>query len=162
MNITEYAIRMETAGEAFYSEQARLNKYNSIGVVSSLLAEAENSHARFLRDKAADFDFIPQDVTEYSGLDSVLENLGSISCDFRVVPRQADFYKKAMELEKQSIDFYRGMIDTSKDQDEKSLYEFLLEQEKCHFALLDDLTEMFRHSEVWAGTLDLGLRIETN
>jgi hypothetical protein len=81
---------MEMDGEAYYTEQTRLNKYNSIGVVSSLLAEAENSHARLLREKSAELEFLIPDDTAISSMDNVFKNLGRVRGDIQVVPTQLD------------------------------------------------------------------------
>ncbi|WP_363319176.1 ferritin family protein [Desulfosporosinus sp.] len=51
MDILEFAIKMELEGEKYYTEQAKINKDNSLSTVFLLLAKDENIHAKILKNK---------------------------------------------------------------------------------------------------------------
>ena len=49
MNSIEFAINMELDGVKYYTEQAEINKDNSLNTVFLLLAKDEGNHARILK-----------------------------------------------------------------------------------------------------------------
>lgn len=161
MNALEYAINMEIDGENYYSEQAKLNHHNSLEVVCLLLAKAEHNHAQLLQNKAAGLTYELSDDDSYSKIKNVFKDAGDFKSDIKVTPNQLDFYRTALEKEKQSIELYTNLLSNAADAHEKALFNFLIEQENQHFSILDEMVTMLRHAEEWVESAEFGLRNET-
>ena len=66
MNALEYAIKMEHDGEKYYSEQAQINKDNSLYTVCLMLVKDENRHARILSNKMSSLSYELTNTDIYS------------------------------------------------------------------------------------------------
>lgn len=161
MNALEYAIDMEMDGEKYYSEQAELNDNNSIKVVCLILAKAECKHAQILRNKLDGLTYDLSDAGSYLKINNIFKDLGDFKSDVKATPSQLDFYRTALDIEKQSIDFYTNLLTKTGDENEKELFKYLIEQENLHFSLLDEMVTMLRHAEEWVESAEFGLRKET-
>lgn len=58
-------------------------------------------------------------------------------------------YEFAMELENDGYNFYKNMLDNTKDQNLVMLLEFLLKEEKAHYEQIEDLYSYITDSENW-------------
>jgi len=161
MNAIEYAINMELDGENYHKEQASLNQNNSIEVVCLILAKAEHHHALILRNKMDGLVYELPDDASYMKIQNVFKNIGDFKSDITATPSQLDFYRSALDLEKLSIDLYTRLFAETSDQIEKDIFQYLIEQEKLHFSLLDAMVTMLRHAEDWVESAEFGLRNET-
>lgn len=161
MNALEYAIDMEMDGEKYYSEQAKLNQNNSIRIVCLILAKAELNHAQILRNKLDGLIYDLSEAGSYLKMNNIFKDLGDFKSDIKKSPSQLDFYRVALELEKQSIDFYSNQLTSTLDINEKDLFRYLIEQERLHYSLLNEMVTMLRHAEEWVESAEFGLRNET-
>ena len=161
MTAIDFAITMELDGEKYYAEQAEFNKTNSVGIVCHMLAQAESAHAQLLRDNAARLTFALPGRDQSAELQSVFKDAADFKSDIRDTPNQLEFYRAAMSLEQDSIGLYEKMRGETADDGEKALFEYLIDQEKQHYTLLDGLATMLRHAEEWVESAEFGLRKET-
>ena len=69
-----------------------------------------------------------------------------------------DAYKLALAKEKESIDLYEKMGAEADSAGEKRLFEFLVEQEKLHYNMFQDLIEHVIKAEQWVESAEFGLR----
>lgn len=161
MNALEYAIQMEIDGEKYYGEQARLNHNNSIVIVSRILEKAERRHELLLRSKLQNLPYSLSDDESYMEIKNVFNNIGNFKSDIRTTPNQLEFYRHALEIEKQSIDLYVNLLNDTSDKDETDLFQYLIDQENLHFRLIDEIVTMLRHAEEWVESAEFGLRKET-
>ncbi len=149
---------MEMDGEKYYTEQAERNRGNSLHTVCTILACEENRHARILRKKSGN---LPYELTEMdiSPLaKNLFKNLGDFRSQIKAIPSQLDFYEMALEKEKQSIDLYAGFLQKASTDDEAQLFEYLVRQEKQHYSLFEELTELVRRPEEWVENAEFGIR----
>ncbi len=161
MNTLDFAIKMEVDGEKYYSEQARLNQNSSLEVVCRMLAKAEQRHAELLQSMLDGLTFELSDEDSYTKIRNIFEDIGDFKSHIKKTPGQLDFYRAALEKEKQSIDLYTSLLKDAVDLNEKELFKYLIEQEKEHFSIIDELVTMLRHAEEWVESAEFGLRNET-
>lgn len=159
MSTLQFAIKMELDGEKYYQEQAAENKEGGLGKVFTFLAKAEHKHAQLI-EKCADGQTINLDQAELANVKNVFTDLEAYKTDVTSVPRQLEAYEFARGLEQKSIDLYTDLLSQSSQSEEKDLLEFLINQEKQHYALFEQLTEMVRNAEEWVEDAEFGNRDE--
>jgi len=158
MNTLEYAIKMELDGEIYYSKQMEINKNNSLYVVCRRLAEDEKRHAGILDNKMQGLPY------ELKNTDTLTEaqNIFAAMSDQKTVEKeifsQLDFYRIALDLEKQSINLYTDFYGKATKGQDKELFKYLIEQEKKHYELLDELVLLLSHAEEWVENAEFGIR----
>ena len=160
MSILESAIHMELDGEKFYEQQARLNSDSSVKKVCLLLAQEEKKHAQFLKNKQDKIAYKLIDTDKPTKDQSVFDHMGIIKSDIMATPTQLEFYKAALAIEQRSIDLYTDLLSKAETEEEKTLFIFLVEQEKRHFSMIDEMVTLLRHTQEWVESPEFGLRIE--
>ncbi len=158
MDIFEFAIQMENEGESYYRQQAEKNKDNGLRGVFEMLAEDEKRHARILKDKAAGTALIQTDTLTKSK--SVFEGMDDFKDETKVVPGQIDLYTMALQMEQKSIDLYEEYLSKADDDSQKEIFSYLVSQEKDHYAVIEELLIMVRHSLQWVEDAEFGRRKE--
>ncbi|MPM23630.1 hypothetical protein SDC9_70104 [bioreactor metagenome] len=161
MNTLDYAIEMESDGEKYYEEQAKLNENSSVKTVCLILARDEGIHAQILQNKMNKHEYKLIDTESYTKIKSIFKNAKNFKSEIRDTPTQLEFYRTALEKEKQSIDLYTDLLANAADIKESDLFKYLIEQETRHFSLLDEMVAMLRHAEEWVESAEFGLRKET-
>ncbi|MBU0686255.1 MAG: ferritin family protein [Candidatus Margulisbacteria bacterium] len=58
-------------------------------------------------------------------------------------------YEVAMQLERESYDFYKDLADQSADPQVKKFFEFLMSEENTHYELLQESLEYLNHPGDW-------------
>jgi len=160
MNILHYAIEMEQEGEKFYRDQAEKNKNNHLHKICISLAEDENCHAGILQNKLNSLKFELKDDGLNTDYKRLFKEAKDIKIESKEMPSQLDFYRKATEMEKKSIDLYEDLLSKAQEEQEIEIFKFLIKQEEQHYELLDGLAEMLRKSEEWVEFAEFGLRDE--
>lgn len=160
MSILEFAVNMELEGEKYYTEQADLNKGNSLETVFLMLAKDENMHAKVLQNKTnkLTYDLIPNETLSVAK--NVFSDLAAVKDGIKQNPNQLDVYRLALENEKQSIALYQKYLSEATDDNTKKLFEYLIEQEEDHYTIIDQLVALISHSEEWVENAEFGLRKE--
>ncbi|NCB41659.1 MAG: rubrerythrin [Clostridia bacterium] len=157
MKNIEFAINMELEGVKFYTKQAELNKDNSLYGICSMLADEENHHAQMLIDSSKNNSFklspketAPDKENVFRNIsDKELQDLG-----------QLDFYKLALEKEKESIILYKDFLDDATEPSERLFFEYMVDQEQHHYNILDNIVVMLQNSEEWVESAEFGVRKE--
>lgn len=160
MNALEFAIQMELDGQNYYLEQAELNKGNHTETVCLILARDEEYHAKILKHKLNNLPYELEDTDTYLKCKSIFNDLGNVKSKINEHPTQLEFYRSALEKEKESIALYAEFLSQTKDKSEQEILNFLIEQEKIHLTILDHLATDLRHAEEWVESAEFGLRNE--
>ena len=160
MNNWKFAIDMELDGEKYYREQANINKDNGLNVVCLMLAEDEKKHAQILTDKMNEKSFQLIESETLLKAKNIFEGIGNIKTEGKEIASQLDFYRIATEKEKQSIDLYKEYLAKATANEEKDLFEYLIEQEKHHYEVLDNIASLLLKPEEWVENAEFGIRKE--
>ncbi len=160
MNDLKFAIKMELDGEKYYREQAEINKGNSLHTVCLMLADDEKKHAKILSDRLNETASELTDSGILSKAKNVFAGLGDIKVEGKDRASQLDFYKFASEIEQQSIDLYSKYLTEAEGESEKELFQFLIQQEKQHFEILDNWVALLKNAEDWVENAEFGNREE--
>lgn len=161
MTSLEFAINLENEGEKYYRKQAELNKDNYLKVVFELLAKDEKKHAEKLRNKLEhkvndlkDSSALNEVDDIFTGLNDFFTNLNDES------QKQLKVYEEALGIEKQSIELYEKLLRETQDYEEKSLFTYLIEQEKEHYQLFFNVLAFLNRPNEWVEDAEFGIREE--
>jgi len=160
MNSLEFAINMEHDGEKFYREQAEINKGNNLNAVFLLLAEDEANHASILQNAVKKLSYELTDNKTISQYNNVFKGSGNVKRAFNEIPNQLDAYKFALEIERKSIELYEKLLAESTNDKTKTLFGYLVKQEKDHFKIFDELITLVERPEEWVEDAEFGIREE--
>ena len=160
MNSIEFAINMELDGVKYYTEQAEKNKTNSTSTVFLLLAKDEGNHAGILQNKFNELEYELIDSNTLTESKNVFKGIGDFKNEIKEIPNQLDIYRIASKKEKQSIDLYKKFLSEATDDKEKELFEYLIKQERGHFAILEELVLLINRPNEWVEAAEFGIREE--
>ena len=158
MNILEFAMNMELEGEKYYTEQAEINKANSLSVIFLMLAKDETMHFKVLENRVNKLSYDLKQTETLAEAKNIFSNMGDLKNEIKQMPNQLDVYRAALENEKASITLYQKYLSEATDDESKSLFEYLLKQEKGHYALIDQLVSIVSRPEEWVESAEFGLR----
>jgi rubrerythrin len=106
---------------------------SSLKNIFMLLAKDELNHAEILQKKSNNIAFELNHNPILSDTKNLFEGIKGFKSETKQIPEQLDLYRVALEKEKESIDLYEKLLLEVTDDESKSLYTFLLEEEKNHF-----------------------------
>lgn len=154
MDALEFAINLEREGEAFYRKQADINKDNQLYGMFVGLAEDERMHAAILSKKATELGKLPQSNLPEDL--SIYKSESYFKSEYKEVPDQLDFYRKALLKEQESIDLYTRLM--GENHANEKLFDYLINQEKKHYNLIYDLITLLERVESWVESPEFGVR----
>jgi rubrerythrin len=149
MNMFDYAMQMEKDGEVFYRELAE--KTGSSGLKNIFITLAENEVQHYNTFKAmkenSDYNFKEtQILNESKNIFIKLKEQGVEAS----VSKQKEAYEKALEIEKQSIEYYEGLLQKEIKSDvQKNVISKIKEEEKKHYFLIENIIEFVSRPETW-------------
>ncbi|AGA69057.1 hypothetical protein Desdi_1564 [Desulfitobacterium dichloroeliminans LMG P-21439] len=158
MNALEFAVKMELEGEQYYREQAEINKDTSLHTVFQMLADDERMHAKILEQKAKKLDYTLEPNETLATAKHVFSNKDSVKSEIKVIPGQIDVYRAALENERESINLYEKYASEATDDEARILFNYLIQQEKEHYSIIDELVTLLSHSEEWVENAEFGVR----
>jgi len=158
MNALEYAIKMELDGEQYYREQAEINRDNGLYQVCIMLANDEALHAKLLTNRLNRLPIEMPDSDTLQNAKNVFSGMSNIELAQKPIPSQLDFYRIASEKETQSISLYSELLTKAKEEPDTKVFEYLINQEKEHFEVLDNLATLLWHADEWVESAEFGLR----
>lgn len=160
MNTLDYAIKMEYDGEKYYREQAKINKNNGLSIVCNLLAEEEKEHAEILENMKKQMPYKLHESDFFINAKNIYTGSKGIEVEETNYPSQLDFYRNVCEMEEKSIDLYQKFLSDATEEEEKKLYEFLINQEKQHMEAFEEMSRLLQNAEWWIESPEFGRRRE--
>lgn len=158
MNYLEFAINMELEGEKYYLEQAEKNKDNSLSTVFTMLAKDERNHAEILKKQVNKLPFELEGTKVMTKYKSIFDGTEDLKSHINGIKEQLDVYRLALEKEKESIELYKKMLSETDNDDEKLLFRYLIEEEKLHYRIFDEIIEHVSRPKEWVESAEFGLR----
>mgnify|MGYP006279673555 FL=1 len=149
MDIYQFAINFEQENREYYEDLAEKSESERIKNVFLELASEEAKHERIvkqLRDKEdvedLEFDIIPK-------VNEVFEDIKSDMPDSMMPKDQVDVYKKALNMEEKSKDFYSEKAEEVSGQKAKEVLKRLAKEEKKHEDIVRSIIELVNRPDTW-------------
>ncbi len=147
-NIFEYAMQMEKDGEDYYRQLAQQAGNSGMKTILTMLADEEVKHYNALEKSKTQKTQIAESeiLTDAKNVFVQIKESGE-SFDFNI--NQEELYKKALDIEKKSRDFYTEKAGEVAEDYQKELFLKLADEEQKHYILLDNIIEFVSQPEQW-------------
>jgi rubrerythrin len=149
MNIFEFAKKMEKDGEAFYRDLASNSTTKGLAGILGSLADAEARHYKVLVEMEKKQGPELSDSQILANAKNVFSGMKMDAFDPNFSFPQIDAYKKALDIEKKSEDFYREKAGEAENGQYRLLFLRIAEEEKQHYFLVDNIIEFMQRPFRW-------------
>jgi rubrerythrin len=141
---------MEKDGEAFYRGLAQKSDNKGLTSIFNMLADAEVKHYHIVEqlNQGADVPELAED-TLFDDSKNVFVQMKETDRGFDFDTSQKAVYIKALDIEKESHNFYRGKAEDVDSEEKKALLLRLAEEEKKHMFLMQNIIEFISRPETW-------------
>ena len=157
----DFALQTEIDGEVFYRSQAeKFVNQLPLHQIFEILADVESKHARLIRDKMADADYILPDHQSLVTAQNVFAGLTGFAANAEYLTDQLDTYRHALDIEQKSLDIYLALRKAAQNEKEELFLDFLIAQEKNHSQFFTDLIELVSKPVDWVEAAEFGTRSE--
>lgn len=149
MNIYDYAMEMERDGEDYYRGLAAKTASTGLRNVLTLLADAEVLHYNLFRDMKEKKDVTVAESKIVDQVKNIFQRLKEGGGAEGIDISEADLYRKALDLEAKTRDFYIAKAEEEEDEGRKRAFLEIAEEEKRHFRILEGLVDFVARPEQW-------------
>jgi rubrerythrin len=149
MNIYEFAMKMEMEGEAYYRDLASRTRIPALQKILGFLAEDEVTHYNIVKRIR---DHLPAELTEthvLTNAKNVFAELKEKDNNFDLNGSEISLYKKAVEIENKSEDFYREKAKEVEKPETKALLLKIASQERYHGYLVENMIVFLLRPQLW-------------
>jgi rubrerythrin len=149
MDIYEFAMKMEKDGENYYRELAKMTENTGLRNIFTMLANAEVVHHNTFK-KMKENEKVEAAVTKIlPEVKNIFEKIREEEKDPDIHITQTALYKKAQEIEKESMDFYLKHADDMNDPYQKEIFIRIAGEEKKHYFILEEIVNFVSRPETW-------------
>ena len=148
MNIFEFAMEKEKYSEDYYRQLAGKSSNKGLEAVFDMLADEEAKHYKIVSDMKEDVAPDLAETTVLSDAKNVFEKMRESARNFDFDISQTELYRKALNIEKQSRDFYLGKANEV-EKTQKEIFLKLADQEKKHYFLLENIIDFISRPKTW-------------
>ena len=148
MDVFSFAMQFEKDGEIFYRNLAEKQTQSGIRNICLMLADAERAHYHIIEQLSRNADielYETQLLSEVKNIFAQINASDVAQSDLSTL----DMYRTALDLEKESMDFYLDLAQKENDAGRKEIFGVLAEEEKKHIFLLDNLIEFVNRPQTW-------------
>ena len=148
VNIYDYAMQMEQDGEHYYRDLAGKSDNPGLRNILGMLADAEVAHYHLFQEMREDKAVQVGDTNILENVKNVFQGLkeeGSTGTD----PSQVELYRKALEIEKKSRDFYLEKAGEVEDESRSSVFREIAAEEQKHYRILEGIIDFISRPEQW-------------
>jgi len=149
MNIFEFAMEREKYSEDYYRELADKSNNKGLETIFNMLADEEAKHYKIVSDMKEDVAPDLAETTVLSDAKDVFAKMRESTENFNFDVGQAELYKKAQDIEKQSQDFYIEKANEVKQEHQNKIFLKLADEEQKHFILLETIADFLSSPETW-------------
>jgi rubrerythrin len=148
MNAYDFAMQMERDGERYYCELAEKTENNGLKSILTMLAEAEVAHYRLFRDMKANLEVRAHDTRILEEVKNVFQELKETG-PMGVDSSQTELYRKALDIEKKSRDFYLAKVEETEDNEQRGVLLRIAGEESRHHQIVEGILDFGSRPEQW-------------
>lgn len=148
MNIFEFAMEKEKYSEDYYRRLAAKSNNKDIETVFNMLADEEAKHCKIVSDMKEDIAPDLAETTVLSDAKDIFAKMRESAQNFNFNISQTELYRKALNIEKQSQDFYLEKADEV-EKTRKEIFLKLADEEEKHYFLLENIIDFVSRPETW-------------
>jgi rubrerythrin len=148
MNIFEFAMEKEKYSEDYYRQLAGKSNNKGLEMIFNMLADEEAKHYKIVSDMKEDIATNLAETSVLSDAKNVFAKMRGAALSFNFNATQTDLYRKALNIEKQSQDFYLGKANEV-EETRKGIFLKLADEEKKHYFLLENIINFVSRPKTW-------------
>ena len=149
MNVFQFAKQMEKEGEGYYRELAQKTGARGLKGILTMLAEAELSHYRAFENMEKRLPAQLPDTPILTDAKAIFAQMRGEHETVAAEQKQIVLYRKALEIEKKSRDFYEKHAGEAASPDQKAAFLKIADQEKQHYRIVEAMIDLVMQPERW-------------
>jgi rubrerythrin len=149
MNIFDYAMQMEKDGEAYYRQLAGKCHIQGLKKILNMLADDEVGHYNAFEKLKKGIDAEVPGSMALENAKNIFQDIKETETGFDFDVSEIELYKKAIEIEKKSEDFYSEKANEVEQPGLKDILLNIAEDEKKHRFLLKNTVEFLSRPKTW-------------
>lgn len=134
MDRIEFAAAMEQQAEQFYQTLAKEGSDNQMKSIFSVMADEERTHLELLSGIKTDQPYVLNNT--HSEIKNLFDEIGDYKSLTGPLTETMENYQTSIEMEKDSIGVYREYLSSAKEEKEKEILKYIIEQEEEHLMIL--------------------------
>lgn len=148
MDLFEFSIQMEKDAEALYRKMAENAPVEGVKKVLLMLAEDEVKHRVAIEQLQKKLD-VPAQKGVALDIKTIFDDMKSDESITKISVDAVEDYRKAVQIEKRGMAFYKEKFEEADDPVSKQLFEALMKQETYHLRTCENLLDMVQKPEWW-------------
>ena len=148
MDLFEFSIQMEKDAEELYRKMAENAPVEGIKKVLLMLAEDEVKHRVAIEQLQQKLD-VPAQKGVALDIKTVFDDMKNDESVTSLSVDAVEDYKKAVEIERRGMEFYKEKFEEADDPVSKQLFEALMKQESYHLRTCENLLDMVQKLDWW-------------
>lgn len=150
MNAVDLAVRMETDAIKFYKEAANRTSHTVGKRMFLSIVEDEKRHLEMLSRLIKGLELEIHCLSPLSNIKSIFAEMKDQMLEkVRATTDELEVLKIAMQMEKESFEFYKKNALTAASDKEKALFEGLVKEEQEHFTIFENTYSFLTDTENW-------------
>jgi rubrerythrin len=149
MDLFEFAKKMEKDGEKFYRNLAQTAVETGLKRILNMLADAEVRHYNALAEMEGFQEPGLKDSRILTDVKNVFSGMKLAAFDPNFAFPQIDIYRQALDIEEKSRKFYEQKAGEMKEEQPRSLFLKIAEEEKQHYFLVGNMIEFMQRPFRW-------------
>ncbi len=141
MDIFDHAMQMEREGEEYYRELASRTANSGLKNILNMLADDEAKHFKVFEEMKEGLTTGILATKVLSDAKNIFSEMKRSIATFDFSGSEKSLYKKALEIEKKSEEFYREKSDEAELADQKKVLLRIAEEEKKHYLLVENIID---------------------
>jgi rubrerythrin len=149
MDVFDYAMQLEKDGEEYYRQGAARSASKGMEKIMTMLADAEVKHYNIFKQMKESKPFSLPEATILKDVKNIFASMKEEGGSEGIVASEADFYRKAQDIEKKTEDFYTEKASQVEDAAQKEMFLQVAKEENKHYFILDRIIEFVSRPEQW-------------
>jgi len=150
MDIYDYAMKMEKDGEKYYRELVQKTNMKGLKSILNMLADDEVKHYKVIEMMKQNTQPQIVETKILTTVRNIFSQMKEKNEKFDSEVSQLELYKKALNIEEKSHDFYSQKAEEINDDSKKKIFLKLAEEEQKHYYLIDNIIDFITKPGNWA------------
>ena len=149
MDIFKFAMEKEKFSEEYYRDLARRTNHAGLRNILTMLADEEAKHYRTVEQMKTGTAETLADTPILAHAREMFEQMKRSAETFDFHISEADLYRKAVEIETRSKDFYLEKAEEAKDPAQRKIFRRLADEENKHQLLMENFVSFVSRPETY-------------
>ncbi len=155
MDIFTFAMEKEKYAEYYYRDLAERTGSTGLQSILTMLADEEAKHYQVVEQLKAKAPARVTDTSILANAAEVFEKMRDAADKFHFDISEADLYRKACDIEKESRKYYLQKTEEVTDPDQKEIFRQLAEEENKHLLLVERIGDFVAQPETFLADAEM-------